>query len=109
MLTEMKMTALKNRIKKYGSGTYEFHLRNRNPEKDGRYAGGCVGHVRNAETGITVYVDTEMSCYAPLQDKVLVRFANGFDDYSGKGGNNQWPDRDTFYLHMVDMLDGVTR
>lgn len=56
---------------------------------------GCSGHVRNRGTGIVMYVNTEGSCYEPLLDKAMYRYAADEKDYSSAripNGFNQWCD-----------------
>lgn len=36
---------------------------------------GCSGHIQNVLNNKCVYVSTEKSCYQPLSDKNLVRYA----------------------------------
>lgn len=56
---------------------------------------GCSGHVRNKDTGIVMYVNTEGSCYEPLLGKAMCRYAADEKDYSSAripNGFNQWCD-----------------
>lgn len=43
---------------------------------------GCSGHIQNVLNNKCVYVSTEKSCYQPLSDKNLVRYAASMKDYS---------------------------
>lgn len=36
---------------------------------------GCSGHIQNVLNNKCVYVSTEKSCYQPLSDKNMVRYA----------------------------------
>ena len=72
------MTKLKNGLKK--KGNFEFKLSNINI--NGRKV-GCSGFIINPENGVIVYVNTEKSCYYPLSDKNLVRYAKTDSDYTG--------------------------
>lgn len=51
---------------------------------------GCYGFVKNLDTGSCVYFDTESSCYGPLVDKVLYRYAKNEKDYSSTGLANAY-------------------
>lgn len=55
---------------------------------------GCSGHIQNVLNNKCVYVSTEKSCYQPLSDKNLVRYAASMKDYSsndlGVVGRNQF-------------------
>lgn len=82
----MKMTALKNRMNKFGD--YEYKLSN---NTDGDFANGCSGFITNPANGKIVYVQTEESSYEPLSDKVMYREAKHLEDYTG--GQNQWSPR----------------
>lgn len=43
---------------------------------------GCSGHIQNVLNNKCVYVSTEKSCYQPLSDKNMVRYAASMKDYS---------------------------
>lgn len=59
---------------------------------------GCSGHIQNVLNNKCVYVSTEKSCYQPLSDKNLVRYAASMKDYSsvslGAKGRNQFVTND---------------
>ena len=63
---------------------------------------GCSGHNK------CVYVSTEKSCYQPLSDKNLVRYAASMKDYSsvslGAKGRNQFVTNDELVGKIIDML-----
>lgn len=62
---------------------------------------GCSGHK-------CVYVSTEKSCYQPLSDKNMVRYAASMKDYSsvslGAKGRNQFVTNDELVGKIIDML-----
>ena len=52
---------------------------------------GCSGFVTCGES--CVYVTTEHSCYGPISDKSMCRYAKNTEDFSSNGlknGNNQF-------------------
>lgn len=55
-----------------------------------------------------VYVSTEKSCYQPLSDKNLVRYAASMKDYSSVSlcakGRNQFVTNDELVGKIIDML-----
>lgn len=59
---------------------------------------GCSGHIQNVLNNKCVYVSTEKSCYQPLSDKNMVRYAASMKDYSslslGAKGRNQFVTND---------------
>jgi len=71
------MTKVKNAIKKnLGNGiVFKLHNVSINGEKR-----GCSGFVTNPANGVTVYLDTEPSCYA---ETIYYRFAKDDKDFSG--------------------------
>ena len=98
MSNVLLMTKLKNGLKK--KGDYGFKLSNTNI--NGRKV-GCSGFVINPNNGVVVYVDTEKSCYAPLSDKNLVRYANSDHDY--KGCINEWATDEEVVNKIISMLN----
>lgn len=58
--------------------------------------------------GKRVYVSTEKSCYQPLSDKNMVRYAASMKDYSsvslGAKGRNQFVTNDELVGKIIDML-----
>lgn len=69
---------------------------------------GCSGHIQNVLNNKCVYVSTEKSCYQPLSDKNLVRYAADMKDFSSNGlgamGRNQFVTDDALVNKIVDML-----
>ena len=69
---------------------------------------GCSGHIQNVLNNKCVYVSTEKSCYQPLSDKNLVRYAADMKDYSsvslGAKGRNQFVTNDELVGKIIDML-----
>lgn len=70
---------------------------------------GCSGFVF-IDNGPCVYVDTESSCYQPLIDKTLVRYARDNHDYSSnkiKNGYNQFVPSDPAIVaqKIVSMME----
>lgn len=69
---------------------------------------GCSGHIQNVLNNKCVYVSTEKSCYQPLSDKNLVRYAADMKDFSSNGlgvmGRNQFVMDDALVNKIVDML-----
>lgn len=51
-----------------------------NMQRNGKQT-GCYGHIMNILNGKCVYVTTERSCYQPIADKNMVRYAA--DMYEG--------------------------
>lgn len=55
---------------------------------------GCSGHIQNVLNDKCVYICTEKSCYQPLSDKNLIRYAADMKDFSsndlGVVGRNQF-------------------
>lgn len=78
-------TRCKNLIQEESKAPLEFHLSDIVVNGSKR---GCSGFVRNPETGLIIYLNTEHSCYAPLSDKFLYRYASSLNDYTGDV--NQW-------------------
>lgn len=99
---------LKNQIKKElerkgkNSENYEIFLRNHSV--NGKKA-GCFGFIKDNESSVVVYVDTEKSVYAPLADKSLVRYAKNMKDYGGSHSRNQWAVDEEVAEKIVEMLD----
>ena len=73
---------------------------------------GCSGHIQNVLNNKCVYVSTEKSCYQPLSDKNLVRYAASMKDYSsvslGAKGRNQFVTNDELVASfaMMQMRSG---
>ncbi len=69
---------------------------------------GCSGHIQNVLNNKCVYVSTEKSCYQPLSDKNLVRYAASMKDYSsvslGAKGRNLFVTNDELVGKIIDML-----
>ena len=99
---------LKNQIKKElesqgkNSGNYEIILKNTLVNGSKR---GCWGFVKNNESNVVVYIDTEKSVFAPLADKNLVRYAKNMKDYGGAHSFNQWAIDEELGEKIVKMLD----
>lgn len=68
---------------------------------------GCSGHIQNVLNDKCVYICTEKSCYQPLSDKNLIRYAADMKDFSsndlGVVGRNQFVTDDAakFLLLLV--------
>lgn len=77
-------TKLKNRVKELDDTIIPIKLTNTiiNGEKR-----GCSGFFYNTNNGNYVFVDTEESCYGPLQGMALVRYAKDESDYRGERNN----------------------
>lgn len=69
---------------------------------------GCSGHIQNVLNDKCVYISTQKSCYQPLSDKNLVRYAADMKDFSSNGlgvmGRNQFVTDDALVSKIVDML-----
>lgn len=69
---------------------------------------GCSGHIQNVLNNKCVYVSTEKSCYQPLSDKNMVRYAASMKDCSsvslGAKGRNQFVTNDELVGKIIDML-----
>ena len=69
---------------------------------------GCSGHIQNVLNDKCVYICTEKSCYQPLSDKNMVRYAASMKDYSsvslGAKGRNQFVTNDELVGKIIDML-----
>lgn len=69
---------------------------------------GCSGHIQNVLNDKCVYICTEKSCYQPLSDKNLVRYAADMRDFSsydlGTKGRNQFVTDDALVEKIIDML-----
>lgn len=69
---------------------------------------GCSGHIQNVLNDKCVYICTEKSCYQPLSDKNLVRYAVDMRDFSsydlGAMGRNQFVTDDALVEKIIDML-----
>lgn len=78
-----------------------------NMQRNGKRT-GCYGHIMNILNGKCVYVTTEWSCYQPIADKNMVRYAADMKDYSsvslGARGRNQFVTNDELVGKIVDML-----
>lgn len=78
-----------------------------NMQRNGKQT-GCYGHIVNNLNGKCVYVTTERSCYQPIADKNMVRYAADMKDYSsvslGARGRNQFVTNDELVGKIVDML-----
>lgn len=95
------MTRVKNQVNKIEEG-FEFNLSNININGAKR---GCSGFIRNPKNGIVVYISTEKSCYRPLSDKNLVRFAKDTKDYGGAHSRNDWATDEVIFKKIVVMLN----
>ena len=100
MSKQLLAARLKNSIGKIQPGL-EFYLRNILVNGQPR---GCSGFVQDTQRGTIAYVDTEKSSYGPLEDKNLYRKASDLQDYSGKGGYNQWVVDEDIALSVVQLL-----
>lgn len=64
--------------------------------------------IQNVLNNKCVYVSTEKSCYQPLSDKNMVRYAASMKDYSsvslGAKGRNQFVTNDELVGKIIDML-----
>lgn len=69
---------------------------------------GCSGHIQNVLNDKCVYICTKKSCYQPLSDKNLVRYAADMRDFSsydlGAMGRNQFVTDDALVEKIIDML-----
>lgn len=68
---------------------------------------GCSGFVINTLTNSCVYVNTEQSCYSPLANKSLYRYAKDDKDYSSTNlinGNNKFCENHCLAENVVKML-----
>ena len=93
---------LKNELKKICDGmSLEFKLKNISVNGQKR---GCSGFIKNNENGKILYINTESSCYSPLSKKTMFRYANDFNDFSGKGGYNQWANNENLFLELKKAL-----
>lgn len=93
----MLKTKVKNLFK---FKNYDINLDNINI--NGRRV-GCSGFITNPENGLTVYLNTERSCYGPISDKNLVRYARSTKDYTG--GFNEFVNDDNLLRKVVAMLE----
>lgn len=70
---------------------------------------GCSGHIQNVLNDKCVYICTEKSCYQPLSDKNLVRYAADMRDFSsydlGAKGRIIMRNRETFGLSDHEVLN----
>lgn len=106
--TKLKNAIIKEATKKGLS--FEIQLKNTSINGIRR---GCSGFIFVPD-GPCVYVDTEISCYQPLRDKTLVRYAKDNHDYSSnqiKNGYNQFVPSDPVVIaqKIVNMLQGEQR
>ena len=73
-----------------------------NMQRNGKQT-GCYGHIMNILNGKCVYVTTERSCYQPIADKNMVRYAADMKDYSsvslGARGRNQFVTNDELFAN----------
>jgi hypothetical protein len=92
---------LRNAIKKAFKGEencLDINLKNISINGQKR---GCSGFIRNKVNGNVVYVNTE----DPMWCGYLRRYAEDTNDYSGRGGFNQFSkDFDTFVKDLVSMI-----
>lgn len=66
---------------------------------------GCSGFVTCGES--CVYVTTEHSCYGPISDKSMCRYAKDTEDFSSNGlknGYNQFVADDFLDAKVISML-----
>lgn len=66
---------------------------------------GCSGFVTCGES--CVYVTTEHSCYGPISDKSMCRYAKDTEDFSSNGlkkGYNQFVADDFLAAKVISML-----
>lgn len=66
---------------------------------------GCSGFVTCGES--CVYVTTEHSCYGPISNKSMCRYAKDTEDFSSNGlknGYNQFVDDDFLAAKVISML-----
>lgn len=71
------MTRLKNEMKKINNNL-DFKLKNIDINGSKR---GCYGFIRDNDTGVIVYVNTEEPCMANLH--YMYRLADDYKDYTG--------------------------
>ena len=76
--------ALKRANEKYG---YDLDFKLRNIVINGNKR-GCNGFIVNQDNGSCVYVDTEISCCAPIFGRFMYRYADDCKDY--RGYQNHW-------------------
>lgn len=73
---------------------------------------GCSGHIQNVLNNKCVYVSTEKSCYQPLSDKNMVRYAASMKDYSsvslGAKGRNQFVTNDELVGKIIISIAAMT-
>ena len=69
---------------------------------------GCSGYIQNVLNDKCGYICTEKSCYQPLSDKNLIRYAADMKDFSsndlGVVGRNQFVTDDALVEKIIDML-----
>lgn len=68
---------------------------------------GCSGHVVDSETGICVYMTTDVGSYKPLSDKAMYRLAKNERDYSSnslKSGYNRWTKTGSLPYCVIDLI-----
>ncbi len=66
---------------------------------------GCSGFVTCGES--CVYVSTEHTCFGPISDKSMCRYANNTKDFSSnrlKNGYNQFVSDDALAAKVISML-----
>ena len=68
---------------------------------------GCDGFITNPDNGLIVYVNTESSVYAPIANKILVRYANSTSDY--RGGLNNFVEVKDLPEEIINMLSNTKR
>lgn len=68
---------------------------------------GCNGFITNPDNGLIVYVNTESSVYAPIANKILVRYANSAHDY--RGGLNNFVEVKDLPEEIINMLSNAKR
>ena len=68
---------------------------------------GCSGFITNTETGSCIYINTEHSCFGPISDKSMYRYAKDNKDYSSTSiinGNNRFCPDDFLAENVVKLL-----
>lgn len=103
MLLKVKLV---NQLRPMLGFGYEVEIQN--IKINGAYR-GCSGFIRNPTNGVTVYINTEKSCYAPLNKMNLVRFAKDMKDYGGVHSRNEWADDASIAKKIVNMLHNKIR
>lgn len=68
---------------------------------------GCSGHVVDSETGICVYLTTDVGSYEPLLEKAMYRIAKNERDYSSnsiRNGYNRWTKVSGLPYCVIDLI-----